>query len=195
MENSNLPSPSEVKEVYSPKEVVAQESKDTDIHGREIFEESVVQRISHPDFIFMHETLREVIDKDLVPPDDIGPMMTLLEMLADQEKDVYDTGAFILPINYCVGLWHCLNTGRKFHIYEKFKKKDKTLDIITNRIAKSLDAYHKAKIHEEKEGMVTDKSYLEYMGKAGLLPNKKQKAVKSIGGFKNPFIKKLKGTR
>lgn len=137
-----------------------------DKHGRIISEEYINFKMTHEDLLFVDETIKKIIDLDLVPVTEAGPVVTLLEMLAEREKSVYHDGHILLPVNYFTGMWHCLQTGRKFSIYsQQWKKKDKYLDRITMEIAKSIDAYHAVKSHVKNEAKA-DKVAEGYFGKS-----------------------------
>jgi hypothetical protein len=147
--------PEDSKEIQP---ITKQEDENLDQHGRPIWEDKIVFKLQHKDLIFMHQTIRLVMEKGLVPPEEVGPCMTLLEELAVQESEVHKKSGLILPINYFVGMWHALNTARMFSLYsQQFKKKDKHLENIVMRIAKRLDEYHTVKSHEANESKM-DKS-------------------------------------
>lgn len=143
----------------SDKEVVNYDSdiqvgeKEVDEHGRMIYTDTVIIPMNMRQLHLAWGTIKEVLELGVVPPDELGPVMELLERIAAMEKDVWEKKAISLPINYCVGFWHCLNTGRKFHIYKKEKAKDKQLDKLTMEVAKVIDNYHKVMKHEQKKTM------------------------------------------
>lgn len=147
-----------VVDIGSSKEIqnsvdIDKENENLDQHGRMKHEDIIVLRLNHKELLFIHQAIRDVLETNppIVPPDEVGPTISLLEMLSAQEKEIYNHSQLVLPVNYCVGLWHCLNTGRKFHIYKKRKGKDNHLDKTVRNIAESLDAYHKVKSHEKNE--------------------------------------------
>jgi hypothetical protein len=133
--------------------------------GRLVHDDSINFRCSHKDIIFIHETIGLVLEKGLVPEPEIGPIMVLLDMLANAEPDTHKHGCFILPVNYFIGMWHGLNTARKFGLYsQQFKQKEKHLDHLTTQVARSIDAYHTIKSHvAEEEKLELTPKYFEKM--------------------------------
>ena len=164
-----------VDEMKAMRETIQAESKEDDNldeHGRLKYEDHINFPLKQRDLIFMHETVRMVMDKGLVPMDEEGPVVTLLEMMASAEPDVYNHECMLLPVNYFVGLWHCLNTARKFSLYtQQWKKKDKWLDRITIKVAEKIDEYHLVKSHEFNEEKL-DKSPEYYKDNVVKFPKK-----------------------
>lgn len=161
MSDKDLVESNEEKDIV----VFGEKADHLDEHGRIIHEDKINFKVIHKDLIFMHETLRMVADKDLVPPDEVGPFVTLLEMMAEQEADVHRYECLLLPVNYFLGLWHGLNTARKFSLYlPQWVKKDKHLDWITTNVAKYLDKYHMVKSHEANEEKIKEKPYFAKIG-------------------------------
>lgn len=130
------------------KEIQTEEYK-LDENGLIIHEEGIEFKCSHNDLLFIHTVCKDMLEANLVPPMEVDKVITLMEMLAEQEKKAWDYGCFFLPINYFIGMWHCLNTGRSFDIYSKNKTKANTLDQITYRAAEQIDLYHAIKVGKE----------------------------------------------
>lgn len=141
---------------------------ETDQHGLKIHEDMINFKCNQGDLKFIHKTICMVLERGLVPEPEIPPVFTLLEMLGEREEKVFETGHLFLPVNYFVGMWHALNTARKFGLYAIVKTKGKSkakiarrnvessyncryLDKITMKVAESIDKYHKVKQHERQE--------------------------------------------
>lgn len=152
----------EERKLYNPEEFKGKDvqpapdnDEHLDEHGRVIHQDKIQMQLQHKDLIFIHQATRDLMQKGLVPEPEIGPCMTLLDILAESEPHVHKHGVLILPVNYFVGMWHVLNSCRKFSIYsQQWKKKDKKLDHITTVVASYIDKYHTVKEHEAKEDAV-----------------------------------------
>lgn len=137
------------------KEIQIGEPK-VDETGRMVFEDGIDYRISHADLMFIWNTIKDLLDANLIPPMESEPTIKLMGMIAERESEVYRNGFMFLPINYFVGMWHALNTGRKFDIYSKALKKANKLDQITMKVAEKIDEYHRI-LKPQKENMSTTK--------------------------------------
>jgi hypothetical protein len=93
-----------------------------------------------------------LMGKGIVPPHEINKAFELMKLLAEQDKDTRKEFKIKLPINYMMGLWHCLNSARKFWIYKEDADKDRYLTDVTLKVATILDIYHKRK---ENEGFMS----------------------------------------
>lgn len=93
--------------------------------------------------------IRLVLEEGLVPEPEIDACISLMEKLAIQEKDSRKPYFITLPINYFVGLWHCVNTCRKFDLFKDDKKVDKIVDGLALKLAGYLDYHHSVKSFEQ----------------------------------------------
>ena len=124
--------------------------------GNPIFKDSVQMGVKRNQLLFIYNAIKDLLDANLkangmlIPPPEIDRVMKLMDLIASQDKDTTKEIKLTLPINYMVGLWHSLQSGRRFGIYMKDadKMKDTYLDDMTMKVAETIDTYHKLKNKE-----------------------------------------------
>jgi len=138
--------------------------------GRPLFEHSIVMPTDSPEVMAMWTTCKAILEERLVPQPEEDAVFKVMEMLAEQIKT---DRAFSIkfPVNYFTGLWHCLNTARKFDIFNNDKKLSKSISNTTFKVAQLLDTYH---VIKDKETGMDDIKRDEFTGKVDLLEDKSE---------------------
>lgn len=120
--------------------------------GFKIFKDTVEIPVMRAELLFIWQVCADLLEgaanlhgKSPVPPHEAEKMFELMEMLSNQDKDTRKEFKLKLPINYCVGLWHGVNSARKFHIYKEDTDKDRYLTDVTLKVATIIDHFHKRK--------------------------------------------------
>ena len=144
-ELANLASNPEKFELTEKGEVKVEKTTGTPIFADEILMETDLGEMAG-----MIEVIQQILLQNLVPMNEVQNAMQLMDMLAEQQNLTDPKFHIKLRVNYAVGLWHCLNTSRKFHIFKKDKAMDKRVDELTNKVATFLDMYRAKK--KEVEG-------------------------------------------
>lgn len=154
-----------------------------DQHGRIIHNDTVVFSTDWGELVFIHKTIRELLTENLnnknklLPVDEVDPIITLMEMLADQEKRVKEKKILILPVNYFLGLWHTLRFCKSIGLYSA-KKYRTRLDRVAMKVAEYLDNYHAVKSHEENREKMDVSPEKYYSLPENKLPRAKLTVVK-----------------
>lgn len=109
-----------------------------------IFKDAILLKVTPYDLNGMVLCLQDLLTDKVIPPNEVGAVFDLMENLAKQETNERKF-SISLPVNYCAGLWHCLNLAKDLDIYSKNQKSKVWLKETTHRVAEFLDVYHSLK--------------------------------------------------
>lgn len=93
--------------------------------------------------------IKFALESGVVPPNEIDGAIELMEMVASQERDSRKPYNLDLAINYFNGLWHCVNTCRKFDLFADDEAMSNAVDGLALKLASYLDKYHSVKVAED----------------------------------------------
>lgn len=132
----------------------------TDDIGRPVFKDKIKMETNTAEHRALWTCVRAVLEEGLVPEPEIDAVFELMEDLANQEKDSRKPYNIILPINYFVGMWHCVNTCRKFDLFNEDTEMNVAVDGLALKLAGYLDHYHSVKSFEETLEVASPKDIL-----------------------------------
>lgn len=123
--------------------------------GRPVFKDSITWETNTPELYATWNCIKALLDEQLVPYTEVDGCIELMEKLSSLE----DTKAFgnydvTLPVNYFTGMWHCVNSTRKFHLFKNDKPLDKSIDGLAMKYARLLDMYHSVKKDERMKDIM-----------------------------------------
>lgn len=121
----------------------------TDDTGRPVFKDRIEMETNTAEHRALWTCIKAVLENGVVPEPELDAVFILMENLASQERDSRKPYKITLDINYFVGLWHCVNTSRKFDLFNEDKKMSEAVDGLALKLAGYLDAYHKVKNFEK----------------------------------------------
>ena len=116
--------------------------------GRPIFKERIVMPTTTGEHRALWTCIKAAIESGIIPEPELDAVFELMEMLAVQEQDTRKEYTIDLPINYFIGLWHCVNTCRKFDLFHDDDKFDKAVDGLAMKLAEYIDMFRAAKRQE-----------------------------------------------
>lgn len=121
-----------------------------------IFDAGIEWYTNNSQLILIWTCAIECLNERLVPFDDIGAVMELIEKIAHfQQPNNSKPYRVKLPINYFVGTWHVLNTSIKTGIMRGEKKTEQLLEETTMFFAKQIDMFQSIK----KQEMMSDQKH------------------------------------
>lgn len=94
-------------------------------------------------------TSTKAVGRHLVMPEEVPRLISVMEMLAGQEKKTNKQFMLELPSNYFYGTWCALKEIMALGMYNQYAGKKKWLEDITMGFAKILDSYHEV-LRQEK---------------------------------------------
>ena len=119
--------------------------------GKPIFKDIIEWTSNLGEINAIWHSVMRLLEQRLVPPNEEQAAFDLLSAVAKMQRDTKKDYKVSLPINYFVGMWHCLNSSRKFGLWADDKGMDDALTDLTLRVASQIDRYHKIKQNEALE--------------------------------------------
>lgn len=128
--------------------------------GRPVFNDQIQMETNTSEHRALWTCIKAVVEEGLAPEPELDAIFKLMEDLAMQEKDSRKPYNITLDVNYFVGLWHCVNTCRKFDLFNEDKGMNVAVDGLALKLAGYLDTYHSVKNFEETLEVASPKDIL-----------------------------------
>jgi len=116
----------------------------TDDIGRPVFKDQIQWDTDTAELSAILECCNKVLENRVVPHEEVDGVFELMEKVSRLESPKRQYTA-TLPVNYFVGMWHVVNTCRKFDLFSDDKYVSKAIDGLAVKLARLIDLYHVAK--------------------------------------------------
>jgi len=128
-----------------------------DKNGKPIFKDSIQMMTNAPEMSAINMCCQELLSQGLVPEPEIEAVFDyMLKVATLHDKNGHKRKFLVtIPINYFVGMWHVVNSCRKFDLFNKDKKLSKAIDGLAEKLARKIDIYHEVK---RREGILEEAS-------------------------------------